>query len=58
MDRGHKETFTKEEMNLVNKHMEKYSSVYVCVWERERERKLKQVIVFSIKLASNYKIIV
>lgn len=45
-------------MNLVNKHMEKYSSVYVCVWERERERKLKQVIVFSIKLASNYKIIV
>lgn len=45
-------------MNLVNKHMEKYLSVYVCVWERERERKLKQVIVFSIKLASNYKIII
>lgn len=45
-------------MDLVNKHMEKYSCVYVCVCERERERKLKQVIVFSIKLASNHNIII
>lgn len=53
-----KRDLPKEYINRIDTHIENFSSVWGWErWDRETERELKQAVVFTIKLASNYNIL-